>query len=40
MAVGFCSANFSSDIFVEGMLGPFEQVCDFVESVEKSQKLV
>ena len=31
--------NFSSDKFVEQMLGPFEQVCTFVETAENSQKL-
>ena len=32
--------GFSFDKSVERMLGPFEQVCDFVESAEKSRKLV
>ena len=32
--------NFSFTNFVEQMLDPFEQVCNFAVSAEKSQKLV
>ena len=32
--------DFLLDTFVKQMWGPSEQICDFVESAEKSQKLV